>query len=159
MTRRSAGLSYRFSLRSPRGRSRAFETSKRKKSKTARPTTHSSFHYTLTMSTLKQKDRIVFASCNSQHYAPVLWPSILSRNASAFIWAGDAIYADSFLPKSKFLPWQKRKPLPATPSVITNLYERQLKDRGYRKLLTETDTVILGALDDHGKSRRAKKES
>ncbi|GKY96835.1 hypothetical protein MPSEU_000642700 [Mayamaea pseudoterrestris] len=98
-------------------------------------------------STAPSKDRILFASCSSQHYEQVLWPSVISRNASAFVWGGDVIYADSFLPKRRF--WEKRKPLPATPHVIDELYARQLQDEGYKKLLETNSTIILGALDDH----------
>jgi hypothetical protein len=39
------------------------------------------------------KSRILFGSCNSQEYPQPLWPVIASRNATAFVWAGDAIYA------------------------------------------------------------------
>ena len=41
------------------------------------------------------KSRIIFGSCNSQlHKEQPLWPVIESRNATAFIWGGDAVYAD-----------------------------------------------------------------
>lgn len=101
-----------------------------------------------TMSQDRPADRIIFASCSSQHYEQTIWPSVLSRNASAFVWTGDAIYADSFQPKRRF--WEKRKPLPATPAVMDELYLRQIQVEGYKQLLEETDAVILGAQDDHG---------
>ena len=79
--------------------------------------------------------RLLFASCNSQHHEQVLWESILSRDASAFVWGGDAIYADI-----------DRKA--ATPEVLTKLYHNQMQQVGYKKLL-ETNIPILGVLDDH----------
>ena len=37
--------------------------------------------------------RILFGSCNSQNLTQPLWPVIMSRNGTAFVWGGDAIYA------------------------------------------------------------------
>lgn len=98
-------------------------------------------------------DRILFGSCNSQHYEPVLWPSILSRNASAFVWVGDAMYADDFASQHWFPT--KRVPLPATPEVLRRLYNDLLHESGYRELL-EGNMTVLGTLDDHGKSAGAR---
>ena len=42
----------------------------------------------------KSPSRILFGSCSSQHYEQVLWPSIIHRNATAFVWGGDAIYGE-----------------------------------------------------------------
>lgn len=100
-------------------------------------------------------DRIVFASCNSQHYddelSHTLWPAILSRNASAFVWTGDAIYADDFHPPKSYLHYLlgKPSPKPATPPVIRDLYAHLIQSPGYSKLL-ESNVTILGTLDDHG---------
>jgi alkaline phosphatase D len=44
------------------------------------------------------KSRILFGSCNSQEYPQPLWSVMASRNATAFVWAGDAIYAGKVLP-------------------------------------------------------------
>lgn len=44
------------------------------------------------------KSRILFGSCNSQEYPQPLWSVMASRNATAFVWAGDAIYAGNVLP-------------------------------------------------------------
>jgi hypothetical protein len=38
--------------------------------------------------------RIVFGSCNSQYYEQPFWKTIGDRNPTAFVWTGDAIYAD-----------------------------------------------------------------
>ena len=100
-------------------------------------------------------DRIIFASCNSQHYddelSHTLWPAILSRNASAFVWTGDAIYADDFHPPKSYLHYLlgKPSPKPATPPVIRDLYAHLIQSPGYSKIL-ESNTTILGTLDDHG---------
>jgi hypothetical protein len=40
----------------------------------------------------KTPSRILFGSCSSQHYEQKLWPAIIHRNATAFVWGGDAIY-------------------------------------------------------------------
>jgi phosphodiesterase/alkaline phosphatase D-like protein len=40
-----------------------------------------------------KKSRIAFGSCNDQDMKNNLWDVIASRNPSAFIWGGDAIYA------------------------------------------------------------------
>lgn len=79
--------------------------------------------------------RILFGSCNSQHHKQVLWPSILSRNPSAFVWGGDAIYADSHVKE-------------ATPEITAELYREQKEHVGYKRLL-DTKIPILGVLDDH----------
>ena len=41
----------------------------------------------------KHPSRIGFGSCNSQELDQPLWPILSSRNISAFVWGGDAIYA------------------------------------------------------------------
>ena len=79
--------------------------------------------------------RILFASCNSQHHEQVLWESILSRNANAFVWGGDAIYAD--IDRNE-----------ATPEILAKLYNEQKEHAGYKRLL-DTKIPILGVLDDH----------
>ena len=40
---------------------------------------------------------IVFGSCNSQHYEQPFWKVIKKRNPTAFVWTGDAVYADDRL--------------------------------------------------------------
>lgn len=77
----------------------------------------------------------MFASCNSQHHEQVLWESILSRNPNAFVWGGDAVYADI-----------GRKE--ATPEILAQLYHDQKEHTGYKQLL-DTKIPIFGVLDDH----------
>lgn len=101
-------------------------------------------------------DRIIFGSCYSQHYYDstanntTIWDSILSRNATAFVWGGDSIYADDFTTiqrggKNVVVPKH------GTPEVITELYRNLTNnDAGYKKVLDESQMTILGALDDHG---------
>ena len=94
------------------------------------------------------KSRILFGSCNSQAYPQKLWPAVIARNATAFVWAGDAIYADvhfghdfsSFPPKTVIDH--------ATPERLHELYEAQKQQEGYKTLL-EHDTYITGTFDDH----------
>ena len=96
--------------------------------------------------------RILFGSCNSQHHEQVLWESILSRKPNAFVWGGDAIYADEY----------KKE---ATPGTLAELYREQKQHPGYKKLL-DSNIPILGVLDDHDfgknngdKTYRYRKES
>jgi alkaline phosphatase D len=47
--------------------------------------------------------RIAFGSCNDQDLENYLWPAIVNREPTAFIWGGDAIYAGECLAPSKTL--------------------------------------------------------
>jgi hypothetical protein len=58
------------------------------------PTTTSVAAASASSTTPKAPSRILFGSCSSQHYEQVLWPSIIHRNATAFVWGGDAIYGE-----------------------------------------------------------------
>eukprot|EP00934_Nitzschia_sp_Nitz4_P008731 Nitzschia sp. Nitz4//scaffold7_size249615//199035//200567//NITZ4_001202-RA/size249615-processed-gene-0.156-mRNA-1//1//CDS//3329558517//8721//frame0 len=92
--------------------------------------------------------RLVFGSCSSQHYPEQpLWKVIQDRNATAFIWGGDAIYADDrFIYNQPFFPLRKR--LTATPDYLRQLYDEQLQQPGYRALL-DTNISVFGTIDDH----------
>jgi len=131
------------------------------------------------MTTTTKKDRIVFASCNSQHYYRTddgdsdttsqeggggeksIWDSVLERTPAAFVWAGDAVYADDFAPGSSL--W-RALPVAGTPRKLRDLYRNLIdNDKGYRKLVEraspsvdnsddsekKTPLAVLGALDDH----------
>lgn len=84
----------------------------------------------------RSNNRIVFASCNSQLYDQPLWDPIMSRDPAAFIWGGDAIYADD------------KEGGEADPEKLRGLYDGQKQDPGYAKLLS-TKIPISGVLDDH----------
>jgi hypothetical protein len=58
------------------------------------PTTTPVASASATNTSPKTPSRILFGSCSSQHYEQVLWPSIIHRNATAFVWGGDAIYGE-----------------------------------------------------------------
>ena len=92
--------------------------------------------------------RILFGSCNSQNLTQPLWPIITSRDATAFVWAGDSIYADQFagLDFSHFPPHPKH--ISATPKRLRSYYNKQLSHPGYRKLV-ESNITIFGTVDDH----------
>ena len=97
----------------------------------------------------ERPSRILFGSCNSQHYQQVLWPNIRSRNATAFVWAGDAIYADKTqleVDAPKFF-YSKRKGAPGTPAIMEQLYKEQLAHEEYSQLIKEVN--IFGTFDDH----------
>ena len=90
------------------------------------------------------KDRILFASCNSQHYNHTMWPVMESRQAAALVWAGDAVYGDDFQRTGRFTKESKM----ATPEILHDLYQTLLKDPGYTSLRKNLTTVI-GTIDDH----------
>lgn len=96
-------------------------------------------------------DRILFGSCHSlpllsttdgssstypeESPTRTLWDTISSRNASAFVWGGDAIYGDDSFHE-------------ATPSRLQEHYAHLLRYPGYAQQL-RNELVILGVLDDH----------
>jgi alkaline phosphatase D len=85
--------------------------------------------------------RVLFASCNSQHYEGVLWDAMAARNASAFVWVGDAVYGDDFYPHSNVVR-------EATPTILNELYQDLLQDPGYKRF-TGKSIYVLGTFDDH----------
>ena len=91
---------------------------------------------------------LLFGSCNSQNLSQPLWPIITSRDAAAFVWAGDSIYADQFagLDFSHFPPHPKH--VSATPERLRSYYNKQLSHPGYRRLV-ESNVTIFGTVDDH----------
>merc|ERR1719329_400584 len=89
--------------------------------------------------------RIVIGSCNSQHFPhQPFWPVILSRDPTAFVWAGDAVYADDRTEGT----FPHRRVLDATPEYLGELLRRQKKEPGYEALL-KSGIGIFGAVDDH----------
>ncbi|KAG7372397.1 phosphodiesterase/alkaline phosphatase D-like protein [Nitzschia inconspicua] len=99
-------------------------------------------------SSTRRPSRIAFGSCNEQNMQNDLWPIIASRNPTAFVWGGDAIYADS----QGAIDWTTFPPQSthqcATPSRLRALYQTQLRNPGYRALL-EQNVTIFGTFDDH----------
>ena len=93
--------------------------------------------------------RILFASCNSQNLTQPLWPIMQSRNAAAFVWAGDAIYADHFagLDFTHFPPQPIHES--ATPDQLHQYYAQQLSHPGYRSFLDSNNITVFGTIDDH----------
>jgi hypothetical protein len=99
--------------------------------------------------------RLLFGSCNSQHYyeygaaeavkkqgggrhaEPPVWKTVQSRNAAAFVWAGDAVYGDK--------PTDPEEPVVAYPERLRSLYEGQLQVDSYQSI----GMPVLGTLDDH----------
>jgi hypothetical protein len=86
--------------------------------------------------------RIAFGSCNDQDVQNNLWPIIESRKPAAFIWGGDAIYADFHTATD----WSTFPPVSelqcATPDRLKALYRKQLAVPGYRRLLDQNITVF-----------------
>lgn len=107
-------------------------------------------------------DRIHFASCNSQHYENVMWPRMKSRQPSAFVWAGDAVYADDFewTPSSERKSMKdhlKRRIKEAKPEDLERLYDGLLQTAGYQSYIhadnATTRPFIMGTFDDHDYGR------
>lgn len=103
---------------------------------------------TVNMNDDRISDRIAFGSCNEQDLQNNLWPIIESRQPTAFVWGGDAIYADTLLAPdwSSFPP--KAQHRCATPSLLRKLYQTQRNVPAYRSLLRQNLTVF-GTFDDH----------
>ena len=119
----------------------------------------------------KMPHRIAIGSCSHPSLPQPLWPIISSRNPASFIWAGDAIYADTFkgldwksigLRRDKDTKkWKFTFPPPsihedATPDVIRNWYKKQWEGQmEYRKFVEGWDSngtsrpFVFGTIDDH----------
>jgi phosphodiesterase/alkaline phosphatase D-like protein len=101
-------------------------------------------------SSSRMSSRIAFGSCNDQRHHNALWSTIESRAPAAFIWVGDAIYADLQGPTdwSVFPPMGSH--ICATPDRLRTLYQQQLRVPGYQALLQSKNNItIFGTLDDH----------
>ena len=89
--------------------------------------------------------RLIFGSCSSQHYQEQpLWSVIQQRNATAFTWGGDAVYADDRISWKGF----SRKRLDPTPAYLRTLFQEQRNHPEYKALL-DTNISIFGTIDDH----------
>jgi hypothetical protein len=99
---------------------------------------------------LSSASRILFGSCNSQHHKQPLWPHVISRNATAFVWGGDAVYADDrvLVQGQGWWWWRPRRIMEASPSYLASLYKQQQLVDGYKALL-DTGISIFGTIDDH----------
>ncbi|KAL7576107.1 hypothetical protein ACA910_000885 [Epithemia clementina (nom. ined.)] len=87
------------------------------------------------------RSRILFGSCNSQYRDQQLWSAILARNATAFIWGGDAVYADSKI---------RGQEIAATPEILAQSFRAQLNQTGYQQLIMEPNNMtVVGVWDDH----------
>ena len=115
--------------------------------------------------------RIAIASCSHPALPQPLWPIISSRKPAAFVWAGDAIYADSFkgldwksvgLRRDKDThKWRFTFPPPsihedATPEIIRGWYTKQWEDQiEYRRFVEGRESngterpLVFGTIDDH----------
>eukprot|EP00573_Skeletonema_grethae_P011403 CAMPEP_0201709098 /NCGR_PEP_ID=MMETSP0578-20130828/57768_1 /ASSEMBLY_ACC=CAM_ASM_000663 /TAXON_ID=267565 /ORGANISM="Skeletonema grethea, Strain CCMP 1804" /LENGTH=226 /DNA_ID=CAMNT_0048198043 /DNA_START=89 /DNA_END=765 /DNA_ORIENTATION=- len=104
---------------------------------------------------MPQPYRLAFGSCSHPALPQPLWPIISSRKNSAFIWGGDAIYADRNAGSNWTAVglhradggWMVTFPPPsihveATPDVIRRWYVKQLEVEGYRKFLEGFDVNV-----------------
>lgn len=92
-----------------------------------------------------------------------MWPHMKMRKPSAFVWVGDAVYADDFewTPAAERKSIQdsiKRRVKEAVPEDFERLYQRLLRNHAYRTFIqpdNETDAgpLIMGTFDDHDYGR------
>lgn len=73
-----------------------------------------------------------------------MWSVIQQRNATAFTWGGDAVYADDRISWKGF----SRKRLDPTPAYLRTLFQEQRNHPEYKALL-DTNISIFGTIDDH----------
>ena len=97
--------------------------------------------------------RILFGSCNSQIREQPLWDSIIARNASAFVWSGDAVYAKYSrsgitYDKRAYMLAPKHRPGLTTPETLRQAFDEQLQRDGYQRFL-QTGIDLFGTWDDH----------
>ena len=93
-------------------------------------------------------NRIAFGSCNNHDLVNNLWPVIESRSPAAFIWGGDAIYADEHTPVDLSTYPPSSRTNCATPNRLRALYRYQRSVPGYKQLL-ESNLTVFGTFDDH----------
>jgi len=121
----------------------------------------------VTLENTNVTSRIFFGSCSSQYYEQPFWNIIKERNPTAFVWGGDAIYADDqkreawpgedparWLPSILKDRRRSRRVAYATPEYIRKMYSKQLQVKDYQQLLQENVLAgekisIFGAIDDH----------
>ena len=75
--------------------------------------------------------KISFGSCNKQDLPQPLWRKLLEEKPDLWIWAGDAIYADTH-----------------DMELMTQMYSRQLQQVEYAAFLA-SGIPIIGVYDDH----------
>ena len=73
--------------------------------------------------------RILFASCNNQNLTSPLWDIMSSREAAAFVWGGDAIYAGKLRCVDIISP-PHSSPKPAPPAVLYGAFGGRWWDAG-----------------------------
>eukprot|EP01083_Nonionella_stella_P250810 866069_1 len=105
--------------------------------------------------------RILFGSCAKSYLPQPLWPSIVSRNPDVWIWTGDIVYHDrpnanrvgtllALLVPQLVYHDRFRWIFGATePRNYDYNFQQQLDHPGYKQLLTNNTTKIIGTWDDH----------
>eukprot|EP01083_Nonionella_stella_P121064 363527_1 len=105
--------------------------------------------------------RILFGSCSRSYLPQPLWPSIVSRNPDVWIWTGDIVYHDrpnanrvgtllALLVPQLVYHDRFRWIFGATePRNYDYNFQQQLDHPGYKQLLTNNTTKIIGTWDDH----------
>ena len=72
-----------------------------------------------------------------------MWPNVRNRNATAFVWGGDAIYAD----KTRVGETNEVGRRLGTPNIFKDHYRQQLAHPEYSKVVEEMP--IFRTIDDH----------
>lgn len=86
-----------------------------------------------------------------------MWPHMKSRKPSAFVWVGDAIYADDFewtpaAERKSIKDALKRRVKEAQPEDLERLYQGLLRNAGYQSYIQDNE-LIIGTFDDHDYGR------
>ena len=92
-----------------------------------------------------------------------MWPHMKSRQPSAFVWVGDAVYADDFewtpaAERKSMTDSIKRRVKEAVPEDFERLYQGLLRNYAYRSFIqasseAEAGPLIMGTFDDHDYGR------
>ena len=83
---------------------------------------------------LQKRHILAFGSCNDPYQQNALWPTIQAHQPTAFIWCGDAIYADK-PPSTASRTTTTPSNSCATPDVFDRDYPQQLSVPGYQALM------------------------
>lgn len=89
---------------------------------------------------------VAFGSCNRDELPQPLWPVISENTPDLWIWAGDNIYADWYMP-----PEGLREKYAVNREWIAKRYAAQYNQDGYAPFRKET--AIVGTWDDHDYGR------
>ena len=89
---------------------------------------------------LENVTTITFGSCNRPDKAQLIWHAVLQDSPTAWMWLGDAVYADTRKWLFRFQP--------SSLDHMARVYEKQKMSKEYQELL-RSNISIFGVWDDH----------